>query len=152
MQTRQNDLQVSTGLASPVKQNNFINATIPIFALQAHEQDTPDMTLEVEGANNVVVGGKAFVASTQNSPTFTAPGSGTETHLLYAYNNSGTLTLAIKTSGFTSGDPSTYAVEYPLAEVEIATAQTIIEDSNITDVRPSNEVQKSIYAQNSIFN
>jgi len=153
MQNYQNSISVAIGLADPDKQNNFIRATIPIFALAPHEQSTPNMTVRVEGSNGVMVGGKSFSSSAQNSPSFTAPVSGIETHLLYAYNDGGTLTLAIKTSGFTAGDPSTYDVEYPICEVELSDSDTSITNDMITDVRPSNGgLTISSYSQNSIYN
>lgn len=153
MQEYQNTLAVSTGLADPDKQNKFINSTIPVMALLPHAQSTPNMTVKVEGANSIMIGGKSFAVDSQNSPTFTAPVSGTETHLLYAYNNAGTLTLAIKTSGFTAGEPDTYNVQYPICEVELDDDSTSITDSMITDVRPSNGgITISTYSQNSIYN
>ena len=150
-QTRQDDLAVSIGEASSEKQNDFINASVPVFALQPHEQDTPDLTIGVEGANNIVVGGELFAPNAQDSPSFTPPVSGTEIHLLYAYNNSGTLTLAIKTTDFTGGDPSTYDVEFPIAEVSLTLGQTTITYSNITDVRLLGIPQDNSYIKSQIY-
>lgn len=119
------------------KQNEFIRSVISAMVLISHEQDIPDMTLVIEPANNVNVGGKNFKFAGGNSPTFTAPVGGPETHLLYAYNNAGSLAFAILTSGFTPGDPDTYPifVQFPIAEVYLTNTTTAITTGMITDVR-----------------
>ena len=120
------------------KYNDHINATVAAMAFKVHEQASPGLTLLVEPAKNVDVGGKAFAYVGGSSAAFTPPGAGSETHLYYAYNNAGALAFAIFTGVFTPGDPDTYpaAADYPLCEVVLAAGTTQIVDALLTDVRP----------------
>lgn len=136
----QTDIQaVAFTEGSSTKQNKFIKSVSPAFALFSYENSTPDLQLQIAEGTNVIIGGKAFNYAGGLSPTFTPPMAGTEVHLLYAYNLGGVLTFAIKTSGFTAGDPETYDVEFPISEVTISNTTTQLFNADIIDVRNSGQ-------------
>lgn len=99
-------------------------------SLLVHEQATPDMTLYVEPARNIFVNGSNIDFLGSNTPTFTAPSSGSRTDLV-TINAAGTIVVYAGTSGV-NNYPTT---ERPLAEVLLVAGDTAITDDRITDVR-----------------
>lgn len=99
-------------------------------SLLAHEQATPNMTLFVEPAKNISVGGVDINFLGGNTPAFTPPVSGTRTDLL-TLTASGVLTIHQNLTG-----PSNYpANERAIAEVLVIAGDTALSNARITDVR-----------------
>jgi len=119
----------------------FINSADPTLKLFARPQETPDLTVRI-AEGSITLDGVILEYAGGTSPTFTPPLVGTETFLLYAVYNAGTIDFQIDdTTFFTPSDPQSYYVGlginiYPIAEVTITAGQTEILDSDIVDVRP----------------
>lgn len=138
-------LKVATGEESNQSKFDLLWKTQGVgYTLGTSAQDTPNMTVKVWGGHADILG-QVFDISDQNSPTFTAPASGTEKHMLYGYINSGgNFTLAIATSGFTAGTSSTYTdvlspeggLIYPIALITLSSTDTSITDTMIKNIKP----------------
>lgn len=115
--------------------NNLQSAEQHTYTMHVYQNDPTDLQLRIVGGTNIFVGGKDFNFNDLLSPVFTPPMVGSETHLLYAFNNAGSLGFGIKTTGFTAGDPSTYDVEFAMVEVTLIAGQTQILNADILDVR-----------------
>lgn len=110
---------------------NFLRADASATGqLLAHEQTTPNMTVYVEGCNNLHVDGTNIAFIGGNSPTFTAPASSSRTDLL-AITALGVLVIYQNTSGPGNYPPAVL----PIAEVTISSTTTTLTDSLIKDVR-----------------
>ena len=117
--------------------------------LLTHEQDTPDLTLQVE-AGNIYFGSTLVEYAGGNSPSFTAPTTNPRIDIL-SINDSGTL---VRTAGDEDASPTAPTVpagEIPIAQVFNRVGQTSITDTDDSsngyiekDLRPFIKATKTI--------